>query len=95
VDQGTFVFVLFLIWAGMGLVGTMMLLGKGKLAFSAAVWVIFGWWGLLAAIAFGGGIVLWAGIAAKADVPCPHCREKAKWDATKCPRCHSVLEPAG
>jgi hypothetical protein len=84
-------FILFLSWAGAGLIGFLMLLGKGKMGFSCLTWLLFGWWGILFAIILGGGFLLWAGWVAKADKQCPRCRENVKWDATICPHCRSDL----
>lgn len=88
-------------WVLSGVIGFFLLLAKGKFKFGLVTWLLFGWWGIFIIVPLAGGLLLWAGLAAKADETCPHCREKVKWDAVKCPYCQSLLpaseslEPAG
>jgi hypothetical protein len=86
------------IWVLAGLIGFFLLVIKGKMGFGSVgciLWILFGWWIVPIMIAVGGGILLAIGWAVKADVRCPHCREKINRQATKCPHCHSELTPAG
>ena len=90
----TLVSILGVGWVLAGVVGFVLLLAKGKLAFGCVTWILFGWWGILFAIVLSGPILLAVGWKIHADIACPNCRRKVHYQATKCEHCHSDLPGA-
>jgi len=79
------------LWVLAGIAGTIIIIAKGYAAgLGCAVWILFGWWGLLI-IPAGGPITLLIALLLKAKKRCPYCRELIAGDAIRCPKCQADL----
>ncbi|OGK14810.1 hypothetical protein A2859_00900 [Candidatus Roizmanbacteria bacterium RIFCSPHIGHO2_01_FULL_37_16b] len=79
-----------IVWMAVGALSLYVLFQKGYFNYSFIMFLVFGWWFLIFAVAFGSiSLVIAAFLPEKKR--CPHCRELISKGATRCPKCQADL----